>query len=422
MEEGEEGMKAKNLFLNNVVKNTYFILMAFLYTVMSYAYNDVPGDQTAFLKAAQKINYDYIAFAFERYFTWSSRLLIESATAFFASNEQIFYLALFAFTTLFFVVVDKFLKIFIDNQKDMIVYLIPPLFYLFFPPKLYISAGLIATVTNYLFPMVLFVLMLYLILSKRTILEYSLTLLLLVLVIMQEQFAFYSFLLFIYLLVESFILESKIVRRYFLSLMISGVGLLSIKLSPGNAIRLGNEITTWWPEFVDLTLAEKINKGFVATNSILFLNNHYATLTIFLIVMGVFLWNKKRVVSIVLFWLLVSTLSIKIGVESPLSVLLKIAELESSADIGLDPLLSLVPIALYSSFLVILSFGLYYSSDNIKNKVRLFVFTITAYMSRMVMSFSPTLYASSDRTMQPIYLSMFIITLLLLQKLLTQEN
>ena len=51
------------------------------------------GDQTAFLNYAREFHYNYLEFGINRYLTWSSRLLIESATLFFSVHDKLFILA-----------------------------------------------------------------------------------------------------------------------------------------------------------------------------------------------------------------------------------------------------------------------------------------------------------------------------------------
>ena len=64
----------------------YILIVAVLYAIQYYINNKITpvGDQTAFVKYAEEYHYNYLFFGIDRYFTWSSRLLIESATLLFS--------------------------------------------------------------------------------------------------------------------------------------------------------------------------------------------------------------------------------------------------------------------------------------------------------------------------------------------------
>ncbi|RSK00328.1 hypothetical protein D8783_08260 [Streptococcus sp. A12] len=73
----------------------YIFIVSLLYAIQYYINNKITpvGDQTAFLKYAEEFQYNYLYFGIDRYFTWSSRLLIESATLFFLFMKN--YLSLY---------------------------------------------------------------------------------------------------------------------------------------------------------------------------------------------------------------------------------------------------------------------------------------------------------------------------------------
>lgn len=60
------------------------LLAATFFTVFCFQHLQDPGDQEWFRQMAEIFDYRYLTFALHRYQTWSSRLLIEAATAFLA--------------------------------------------------------------------------------------------------------------------------------------------------------------------------------------------------------------------------------------------------------------------------------------------------------------------------------------------------
>ena len=109
--------------------------------------------------------YGFFEFAIYRYKTWSSRLLIESTTMFMSNHYLFFDLTMLISLVIFFYC---FNGIFLNKEKYWkLQFVSPVIFLLSFPSLFFTSAGLIATVTNYLFPMISFVIAWYCILQKK---------------------------------------------------------------------------------------------------------------------------------------------------------------------------------------------------------------------------------------------------------------
>ena len=84
-----EKMKSKSRFY------CYILIISILYGFQYYINNKITpvGDQTAFLNYAKEFHHNYLEFGINRYLTWSSRLLIESATLFFSVHDKLFIIA-----------------------------------------------------------------------------------------------------------------------------------------------------------------------------------------------------------------------------------------------------------------------------------------------------------------------------------------
>ncbi len=132
------------------MKNKKLILSyACLRLFMRYSFTSIikyppVGDQTAFLEYA-KFHYNYLFFlGIDRYFNWSSRLLIESATLLFSVHEKAVIAAAFLATLLLVYALRKL--------TPSLPWLPALLIFIFLPATEFLSAGSIPTYVNYIFP------------------------------------------------------------------------------------------------------------------------------------------------------------------------------------------------------------------------------------------------------------------------------
>ena len=82
-------------------------------------------------------------------------------------------------------------------------------------------------------------------------------------------------------------------------LALSALGIISAKLSPGNALRLEKNIVSWFPNFPNLNIFQKIGLGFLETGDNL-LSTSFAFVMVFLLVLFVYALHKKNVTAIAL--------------------------------------------------------------------------------------------------------------------------
>lgn len=138
----------------------YYFFMSALFIVRSITYFSNAGDQTWFASEATKYNYNYVQFGIDRYFTWSSRLLIESATMFFSVHQKLFVIVLFFMLFAFWKCLENILAS-ISYNRHIISLLIPMLFFIVFTGNFFSGAGIIPNMVNYFFPMAFFVFALF---------------------------------------------------------------------------------------------------------------------------------------------------------------------------------------------------------------------------------------------------------------------
>lgn len=393
----------------------YYIFISFLFTLESVVYIGDPGDQFEFAKMANK--FSFLGFAIFRYKTWSSRLLIESITMFLSAHYLIFKLCLFAGMIVFFYVLNELL---INNIKDYrIKFITPILFLISFPSVFFTSAGLIATMTNYLFPMISFVVGCYLLKNSSKWLVLS-SVPFLIFACMQEQFTVFAFLLAIYILLRNYVIKDEKISLNIIPLVVcSLLGLVSAVLAPVSKIRVILETKTWYPGFDKLSIFTKVAKGFLETNRVLFLSTELSVIFLILsLFVFVSLTKKLWTVTLISSGLLYILITNKLGISSILSALSRLIDIQNSRNsmIYFNWFENLFPLTLYISILVVLAYITFKSFSDYTKGMDALVILAIGYISRMTVSLSPTLYASQLRTFTPLVFSLLILSILLIKE------
>ena len=367
----------------------YYVFISLLFTLESVVYIGDPGDQFEFAKMANK--FSFFEFAFFRYKTWSSRLLIESITMFLSAHYLIFKFCLFAGMIIFFYSLNELL---FNKAKDYrIKYITPILFLVSFPSVFFTSAGLIATMTNYLFPMISFVVGCYLLkFSNKWFVISSVPFL--IFACMQEQFTVFAFLLAIYISFRNLVIKKEKLSLNIIPLVICSIlGLISI--------------------------FTKVAKGFLETNRVLFLSTELSVIFLILLLF-VFISLTKKLwrVTFISGSLLYILLTNKLGISSILSALSRLIDIQNSRNnmVYFNWFENLFPLIFYTFILLLLAYITFKSFSDYEKGVDAVVILAIGYISRMTVSLSPTLYASQLRTFTPLVFSLLILSILLIKE------
>lgn len=389
----------------------YYIFFSLLFSLQSIIFINKEGDQTWFAKSAKSFHYDYLGFAISRYYSWSSRLLIESATMFFSVHYIIFDIALLLSTYVLFIILDKLL---ITSEKfNKLRFAIPILLVLIFPSQFFLGAGLIATVTNYYFPMITFICALYLI-QKDKIYFKIISLLLFVFSMMQEQFAVIAFLFILIIMIMKYLKKEQFSLGFITLEILSLIGIISVIISPGSALRKLSEIKSWYPEFDKIGVVDKVFLGFIDTNNTLFLGNEINIMYL-LFALFVFVSVIKRKYLITLFSgaLLFSMIQYKLGMVTFLTTLHDILPSITSFRISIATMFVLL---IFILFLTCIPISIWCLIDDFEIRILLIFGVIICYIGRMLVAFSPTIYASGVRTHLPILMGGYILSLMLVRE------
>lgn len=391
----------------------YYAFISFLFTLESIIYINDAGDQTSFAHMAQK--YGFFEFAIYRYKTWSSRLLIESVTMFMSNHYLLFDVTVLISVAIFFYC---FNGIFLREEKyRKLQFVSPVIFLLSFPSLFFTSAGLIATVTNYLFPMISFVIAWYCIIQENhwyTILSLPF----LVFACMQEQFTVYAFILFVFALISSYLERKRINKNYFIATCVSLLGLVSGLLCPGSANRLTTETKIWYPGFETISFPVKIIKGYLETNRVLFVTSELNIVYLLLVlIIVVSIMKKQYFATFVSGTVIYTVITQRLGMNSLLTAVQRTIDNQNKSEIPNYFSLkeNLYPIVLYTLILCIVAVVVFMIFKEWKGGLTALVVLAAGYASRMTVSLSPTIYASGLRTYTPLIFS-FVIVILLLSK------
>ncbi|WP_303122090.1 hypothetical protein [uncultured Streptococcus sp.] len=391
----------------------YYAFISFLFTLESIIYINDAGDQTSFAHMAQK--YGFFEFAIYRYKTWSSRLLIESVTMFMSNHYLLFDVTVLISVAIFFYC---FNGIFLREEKyRKLQFVSPVIFLLSFPSLFFTSAGLIATVTNYLFPMISFVIAWYCIIQEKhwyTILSLPF----LVFACMQEQFTVYAFILFVFALISSYLECKRINKNYFIATCVSLLGLVSGLFCPGSANRLTTETKIWYPGFETISFPVKIIKGYLETNRVLFVTSELNIVYLLLVlIIVVSIMKKQYFATFVSGTVIYTVITQRLGMNSLLTAVQRTIDNQNKSEIPNYFSLkeNLYPIVLYTLILCIVAVVVFMIFKEWKGGLTALVVLAAGYASRMTVSLSPTIYASGLRTYTPLIFS-FVIVILLLSK------
>lgn len=383
------------------------------------------GDALQFKSDIKSFNYHYLSFAVFRYKNWSSRFLIEAITAYFSVHAIQFLLLMFCLSFLFMYAIIQLLG-FNDSRYHQYKIIIAILALFFFPINLlFEGAGIIATMANYYVPMCLmaYVLLIF----KQVTKTYILQLLAFLFAIQQEQFALLGLIIFS-VAIGYQIYQKLSVLKYVPFFILSIGGILSAKLSPGNAIRNAVETNVRFPEFQSINLLRKLDMGFIKMSYDLLFNG---SVSLFFILM---------LISILIFSIIRKTLHQTIGLSTIILIIvlpyLQLWTPASKIKIIYDTfpkdtkgnVLSATGHSIATTFpdlaMLMLFIGIMLMTWTVlttyRDRIIVFTLLIGGVATKMLLSLSPTIYISGIRTFIPMIFAVFLITIYFIKLILEQ--
>lgn len=353
----------------------------------------------------------------ERYDTWSSRVIVEAVLVIVMHfGEFLWKLFDIAMFILLAVSISKlFVKKNVKRYNWIIVGLI-----LIYPLKDMSTAGWAATTINYIWPLSLG---LYCLTIVKKILknenikihEYIFSVIALIYATNVEQMC--AILLAIYIPTTVYLVFFKKKNNVYIILQ-SAICTLSLILTlscPGNAIRNASETLTWFPEFVQLSFIDKFLMGY-SSSLAKFIFEPNALFMIAVALVFILVSNKEKSIYIRIFSSIPLICNITFGFIG--WVLGKVMpnfpnQSNSMTKYGITdtfPLIILTIVGVSFIYSIYIIF-----KNNIKSLICIYILLL-GVASRIVIGFSPTIWASNDRTFLYMYFSIILCCLMLYQE------
>lgn len=355
---------------------------------------NIPGDDAVFLSYSQEEGYSLLSWLAERYMTWSSRTLIEAMMMIMVNLPPIIWRVTDAIVVLAGVVtLTKLLEK--KGYREYYSFYIS-LAFLALPYSYMSLAGWVATSVNYMWPLAAGLIGIYPIrkyIDEKNIKLYEKIFFSICLIFAgnSEQIAFILFVSYggyiIYLLI---IREGAVILtcyRYILfQFGLSILCLVYILVCPGNTNRSQAEMITWLPEFASYSILKKIELGISETIKAVFVLESSGFL-IMTFLLAVLIWQSRkewiyRMLALIPAFVVLLFTEVRRLLGSSHSLF----QLNRVDNIALAVVCGIVLLSFY------LLFG---------KKVQFFLTSgifLVALATKAVMGFSPTIYASGERT------------------------
>lgn len=375
-------------------------------------------DDLFFSTACESINlFEFIA---QRYQTWTSRIIIEGILVILcqylpmiiwkALNIGMYYLMIYSISEL---IIEKDKRIF---NTIMCIFL------LVIPIDIFKEAGWMATMNNYLWVAATGIYSLTLLKKilenkKLTFLQIVSYILAIIYASNQEQMAGILFILYTFFGIFYIAKNKRVKPILIINYTIIVLQIIVVLTCPGNLNRKIQEEAHWYPGFSDLSILEKLTNGFLSMMDYVIESGRiiFFSLIIFITytVFKKYKSNIYRVISsIPLFLVIITKYCIRILNEPSHIYLIQDSQIYLYAKL-----------ILYILILLFMTLGIWIiSKDNNSKLINVFIIYFTGFISRLIIAFSPTVYASGERTSIFWYISFIIIIILTIQEIYEEKE
>lgn len=395
----------------------YFLLFVFFsFLFFIHCFTKFGGDDTSYFSLMLD-TYSLFSFLKMRYLSWSSRIIIEGFLVVLSRylylwrflNSCIYTLLIYASNRLF------FKKISFKNL------LLTGLVLLLYPFLLVGETGYCATSLNYLWPLALMMVgflpyRFYLYHERIPRYLYPISVLSILYAVNHEQAVCIVFAVSVFFLIYAFIQKSS--KRYpILLFLLSTISLVFIFTCPGNSNRMGIELAHYYPDYINANIMDKIYLGMVSSTSILLDCTWIIYFFSFILFLSIIRNVKRRVpkiIAMIYFGILTFIFLLKVYCE------IKNYQYELFnyfTQVGHVFVFSRVNICwlLLIGFLFCTIIYLLYQLDKKKSIVLIFILLLGCG-SRLMMGFSPTVFASGKRTVIFLFFSFLFLSILLIKR------
>lgn len=342
--------------------------------------------------------------AVEMYWTWSSRVLV-NFTVFVFTDQPVIVWAVFMGVSMF--VLGKALSILFVRHNTMELNWLIVCLILSYPFQNLSSAGWIATMTTYFSP-IAFGFMSVVPIKKIydgerfQWWEYAVYAVCLIYGANNEQMMVVIFAAYVSAAVY-FVYKKKYSFYCFFLLFLSGASMVFVLTCAGNQARKSSEISAWFPTFGMLTMLDKADLGIFTALKWLLFQNYFIIL--FSGLLAVLLWKKYEVKWLRTLSLLPIFITALAGPLQNVGELLYPSLKYLSGDISIYGLVtaenrgeSFVKYIVLASLAFLLIFEIFMVLYDFADFAAAMIFILSGFASRAVLGFSPTIFASGNRT------------------------
>lgn len=396
-----------------------FFILIFVLHILIQAFIGIGHDDLHYQQFLTK--YSLSEFIITRYNTWSYRVIIDVIVSLLSRQNMILWSLL---DTTFYTAGAYYIIKIINRNSDKQIAFIGILLFLSFPFLDVGQTGWIATTANYLWTFALGVVSFIPLINKSynentSPAGYLIAIVALIFATNQEQCCLLILGFHILYLIHCYINKVKIHKYSIFAIIISIIALLLFIKCPGTSSRFTAELARY-PNFVNFGILQKIYLGTIPTINILLENKIVITIFYTLLSLGTLLKSKNKYIKYISVFNIGFILSLTIfkplllGVFPEMSNIFNVFALKAiPSNMMLNrPVLIAILITIY--LLVSCCLMLYKTFD--KNIFPTLIF-IAGFASRLMMGFSPTIFASSTRTTTYFYMLMIMLTLMLIKRL-----
>lgn len=393
-------------------KSVYYVCLFILVFALHLFMKPGEADDSWFIN-----NYtgNPLSFAYMRYMQWSSRFLIEMVLVVIVSLPLILWKVLDTLMiVLLFYSGNKLL-----NVKDRKILIFEILLIMILPWKVFGETGWIATTLNYTWPITLGFYGFSILLEEKTnFLKQIISFLCIIFACNQEQMCcvMIAFIIICFCIRTFQKKNNKVFLIPFIICILMGV--LHI-ICPGNSMRQISEMQTWYPALQNFDVLDKISIGIISTvTAILFdFRIIYIAFIGMLILYTKYLPLNKKLSYIIQF-ILACFIFINIYPFDSTQLMFYSKAQES---IVITFMNFVLPVLLFSLLISIVIY-LILKTKNKYNYMFVLLF-LSGICSRLILGFSPTVYASGKRTVIYFYIVCYLLTVFITKTIcIIKEN
>lgn len=378
------------------------------------------GDDIFFSKVLN--DYSILSFCFTRYNTWSSRIIIE-AILIVVSQFPIIWKILDVLVVLW---ICNSISNILNHEKDQRITWFIVFVLIMFPWESMGSAGWIATTVNYLWPLAtgLFVISLATEFFRDAVIsKYKIILSVpcLLYACNQEQMCAVMIAFLILGVVLYKVKTNKFNSTVIFWTIISLLSLCFIMFCPGNASRNVAEISTHFPEYTELTLLDKLDIGF-ASAFFPYITEIKVLYFLFICLLCIYSYKKRGLSIAFVAAIIPLAVSVIFGIFG--STVLSNTGIVQFIKDGLiaTGTTTIVVNLLILFILVLVCTSIWLSFDDKMTAFVLIYILGVGFATRMIMGFSPTIWASGSRTYMFLECALLFVSTYLFTKVINIKN